>query len=486
MQRANETDRINIRWNNIGYNRGGKGIQFDEPGTNGGIQPPVLIALLTRSIVIGRTCSDCVIDVFRSDLDPSGYGEGFQYLVSGHANGSGVININVEGLTLCDSLTTTVTDLQSRTSEFSTNYRGIDCTIPPVVYPFLIVLTVLIGITAVPRIWHKPGSLPNILIGFVGIIAVISLVVGILFLRFGSLPVNPNGNIPVEEDVPLCQNLIDSEKLQPPPGAIFPVEQPPTIAWNLVNDPGLQGEIRWQVELINPVAERETRKIDTTNIPLTMFDIATDIEGTYRWRVWAEWLNPQSGEWQVFCDEPVYWLFTLGEEIPPLEYPLGETTQTATETPVDVKTETPEPQDETPVARALVNLNCRQGPSELYGLTGNFREGETAVIEGRNANNTWWYLRPPQVTVSCWVLGSGVEVSGNLANLPLVTAPLLPTLTFTPTFTPTVTPSQTPSLTPSVTVSAPQCGDFKTQNECNSHANDMQCYWSQKDVCVKQ
>lgn len=486
VQRALDTDRVNIRWNNIGYNRGGKGIQFDAPGTNGGVQPPVLISLTYGSALIGRSCPNCAIDLFSSDLDPSGYGEGKSYLDSIIAGTDGFFVMTIPGVTVCDAITTTATNTDSKTSEFSLTWRGIDCSIPSPIIPILIGLTLVIGISAIPRVWHRPGTTGDALIGIVGIISTIALIIGILFLRFGSLPVGESASGAEEEGQPaqLCANLIDLDKLIPPIGAGFPFEQPPALSWNLLNQPGLPGETRWQVELVNPAGAIARQEVSTPGVPLSSFGIAIDQPGTYRWRVLMEWLDPQAQEWQVYCEDPLTWWFSLGEDVPA---PVVEQTQAVetTSPALEPATETPEPQVQLPSARARVNLNCRQGPDERYEFIGNFREGEIAVIEGRNANNTWWYLRPPQAALSCWVLGSGVETSGDLANLPVVTAPLLPTFTFTPTFTPTVTRTVTPTITPTITVAPPQCSDYKTQNDCNAHANDMQCYWSQKNVCVK-
>ncbi|GEM_PF-4978852 len=75
----------------------------------------------------------------------------------------------------------------------------------------------------------------------------------------------------------------------------------------------------------------------------------------------------------------------------------------------------------------------------------------------------------------CWIPSIMVQTCGNLSLLPVLKAPTLVLPTQVPTSTPTPRP-----------VKEPSCSDFKTQTECNNHANDMQCYWEpNKNVCVK-
>jgi len=106
---------------------------------------------------------------------------------------------------------------------------------------------------------------------------------------------------------------------------------------------------------------------------------------------------------------------------------------------------TPPSQSQAIAAGAIQNANCRQGPGLGYPVVTSVAQGETVPVEGRNANNTWWWVLPGSIG-HCWVSGSAVELTGGDPGLlPIIPAPPLP-----PTPTPTRTPTRTP--TPVVTV----------------------------------
>jgi hypothetical protein len=71
--------------------------------------------------LIGTACADCLVEVFEADGDPSGYGEGETFLISGTADEFGDFSIELP----CDlgavDLTATSTDKLKNTSEFSEN-----------------------------------------------------------------------------------------------------------------------------------------------------------------------------------------------------------------------------------------------------------------------------------------------------------------------------------------------------------------------------
>ena len=68
-------------------------------------------------------------------------------------------------------------------------------------------------------------------------------------------------------------------------------------------------------------------------------------------------------------------------------------------------------------------VNCRSGPDVAYASLDTFNSGQTAVITGRNDNNTWWYVHDPNNTSQfCWVSASVSTTSGNLNNLPVIPA----------------------------------------------------------------
>jgi hypothetical protein len=50
--------------------------------------------------------------------------------------------------------------------------------------------------------------------------------------------------------------------------------------------------------------------------------------------------------------------------------------------------------------------------------------GQTATIQGRNADSSWWYVvTPNEPGKPCWVAASVTNVAGNVAGLQVVSAP---------------------------------------------------------------
>ena len=64
------------------------------------------------------------VEIFKSDIDPTGYGEGQTYLgfVTTDVSGNFSDNVTVSGLALGDSITGTATDGSGNTSEFGANF----------------------------------------------------------------------------------------------------------------------------------------------------------------------------------------------------------------------------------------------------------------------------------------------------------------------------------------------------------------------------
>lgn len=133
---------------------------------------------------------------------------------------------------------------------------------------------------------------------------------------------------------------------------------------------------------------------------------------------------------------------------------LGIISDSPTLTITTTTTETLATSSAAPTATFVQNANCRRGPGTLYEVTASLLEGQEALIEGRNADSSWWWILLPQSTTHCWVSDSTVEVSGSVAGLPLIAAP--PTSTSTRTRTPqpaTITPTPTETRTPTPSAS---------------------------------
>ena len=77
-----------------------------------------------------------------------------------------------------------------------------------------------------------------------------------------------------------------------------------------------------------------------------------------------------------------------------------------------------------PIATSFADSNCRSGPDTIFEIVGYFLAGEQSEIHGRNPDQTWWYIKNPDIAEGfCWVLGELVSVEGDTSGVPVVTPP---------------------------------------------------------------
>lgn len=88
---------------------------------------------------------------------------------------------------------------------------------------------------------------------------------------------------------------------------------------------------------------------------------------------------------------------------------------------------TPTPTLGPPMVTALLNANCRFGPGMVYDVIAYMLEGQTAPVEGRNAESTWWYIRRVDGVGHCWIWERLVTLSGDLSGVPILPSPPTPT-----------------------------------------------------------
>jgi hypothetical protein len=123
-------------------------------------------------------------------------------------------------------------------------------------------------------------------------------------------------------------------------------------------------------------------------------------------------------------------------------------TETATELPTATFAFTAT--SSVPLAQVSVNTNCRTGPGIIYDLVSALLVGQEAEVVARNADGTYWVIKNPGGSGTCWLWGFYATVAGPTASLPVWDAPPtptpLPTSTFTPT--PTNTPTPLPTIPP--------------------------------------
>ncbi len=117
---------IDLGDNGVTYNDGG---DFDA-GPNEEVNYPVITsasysagqATISGTLDIDTDPTQAIIEIFKADPDPSGYGEGRSYLGATNPNAAGNWSIVVPGVVAGDTVTATTTDVSFNTSEFSQNF----------------------------------------------------------------------------------------------------------------------------------------------------------------------------------------------------------------------------------------------------------------------------------------------------------------------------------------------------------------------------
>jgi hypothetical protein len=93
-------------------------------------------------------------------------------------------------------------------------------------------------------------------------------------------------------------------------------------------------------------------------------------------------------------------------------------------------------QDDSPIATFIQDATCRLGPGTAYSIWETLLEGQQVLLQGRNADSSWWWLLLPESEDHCWVSDTVVEVSGPVEDLPIIIPPEPPQPS-TPPATPT-------------------------------------------------
>ncbi len=92
------------------------------PDANEAMDFPVITGA-NASTLTGTSCASCVVEVFLADGGPMAYGEGRTYLASGTANSNGIWSVALPSTAAGQLITTTATNPNGSTSEFSKNFR---------------------------------------------------------------------------------------------------------------------------------------------------------------------------------------------------------------------------------------------------------------------------------------------------------------------------------------------------------------------------
>jgi hypothetical protein len=121
-----ETKSNVVRYNQI-YANDSLGIAVINGAQNGAVPPLLLTA--TTSVIYGYLAPAFgTVDIYRADQDPSGSGEGREFLASGQTDQSGEFTIAVSNLLSGEFLTAIATDNSGNSSAFSVN-KQVDITL---------------------------------------------------------------------------------------------------------------------------------------------------------------------------------------------------------------------------------------------------------------------------------------------------------------------------------------------------------------------
>jgi hypothetical protein len=82
----------------------------------------------------------------------------------------------------------------------------------------------------------------------------------------------------------------------------------------------------------------------------------------------------------------------------------------------------PSPSSGAPTAKLLQDAYCRKGPGIDYESLTTLLRGLEVPIDGRNAENSWWWVRIPNSLNHCWLGAENVQTSGDLSQVPVVEA----------------------------------------------------------------
>ena len=109
----------------------------------------------------------------------------------------------------------------------------------------------------------------------------------------------------------------------------------------------------------------------------------------------------------------------------------------------EVSSQTPSPTACIPSASFSVGGSCHAGPATDHPAVANFSPDQTALVNGRNGDGSWWRITIPSTAQQCWIPASSAVVACPEA-VPVVEGPTLVPPTYTPTFAPTWTPTFAP------------------------------------------
>lgn len=375
----------------------------------------------SETTVRGFACRGCLVEVFLAEPDPTGFGEGKTFLGEARADVGGNWSVEISGADRCDEITATATKSGVGTSGFAENAL-VSCARLPgapmmamAAMPLLIVVGLVLvvqGVWSRARRWWLPAG------------AVIGLVLsGLLYLVLFLFP-----GIQLDFDtrssapralLPGCDAFIDEKSLAPADGTVFSSDDNPQLGWTPKGDLPA-GEIQWRIQMRLPDQRLISLVTLDTNLEFAQFGLEPRPGGRYDWRVTGESRAEGAIDFLPFCsaERPQSFFF---------ENPLlAEITQVEQQDEGPAPTLPPEEASCTPSVTASMNANCRFGPDTAFPEAGYLMKGETARVDGRLADESWWLVSLPDSGKACWVWSDAVEADCT-EDVPVAVSPPTPT-----------------------------------------------------------
>jgi CSLREA domain-containing protein len=417
-----EGNKVTVQQNSI-FSNGALGIDLMTSFVNRNLPSPYLTTA-TRLYASGSACPGCRVELFLADPDPSGSGEGKDFLAAANALDDGTFLLRFSDIGACRQLTATATDSYGNTSEFSSNIGAGFCARIPPWTPWALILGgagggggLMFFIAFLPRRRRNPAGR----IGLVFLGGLVGAGIAIAILALPSVhveqPEERQDSLPPAE--PACGQFLDETLLQPAEGSVF--EPGTDVLFELSPQPDPPGmQTRWFLEVTGPGQDTVSKELTSNSIRLSELAFDPQQTGFYLWTLKGEQSQTGSNLWTPLCQDIVRRMFHIAA-------PSGRAAANPTGSPTAEATTTPTvtPTLSAPSATLLQNANCRRGPGTDFEVVTNLSQGSNVPIVGRNPDGSWWQVQVPGTQTQCWVAGMTVQTSGDTGGVPEVESPPL-------------------------------------------------------------
>jgi len=417
------------------FGNDGLGIEDSPPSGVDTTGYPVFTSVGLNSVT-GTACPGCIVELYMSDDDPSGYGEGMTFIGDTVADSLG--NFTVTSLmfpvVICDTITGTATDPDGNTSEFAENHRVGLCVV--LVFPWFILVAIIVigGGVLLGSIFFRRRRGPTPAVTAMG--GAIGGIIGGGLILIALLLPNVVLFMPGEEEPgekpPDCMEFLSPE-MMPPDGAVFDTYDNPEFKWEVIGELP-ENFAHWRLELVGPSGLQLFQTTTETSMFWSAFGVIPSPGDVYAWGLSGEQVG-DDGRFTGFCISGRMRRLQMGSVPGALRPPWTREpsdTPTVTPTVTPTPTETPTPTRETTIIRAIMDLTCRAGTTRDHQDKGYFMEGETAEVIAVNSDLTHALIPNPQWGGFCWVwLGGTKTESGDPSQAPVTATP--PPVTPTPT-----------------------------------------------------